>query len=85
MSVMYGWMFLGAACYFAYGVLRPYVWNMTGQLLGFLAYDLVLIGPFVRHLWQVEPAMLPNLLVYIAVLLYSGGLAVWALFFRRAR
>jgi hypothetical protein len=83
MSVVYGWAFIGAAFYFGYGVLRPFVWNMRGQLLAFLAYDLILIGPYLRHLGQVEPGLMLNLLVYIAVLLYSGGLAVWGLFLRR--
>ena len=82
MSVVYGWAFVGAAFYFGYGVLRPYAWNAIGQLWAFLAYDLVLIVPYVLHLGSVEPELLPNLLVYIAVLVYSGALALWYLFVR---
>ena len=41
-------IFLGSAIYFAYGLQRPVWGNAKGQLLGFLAYDLVLIVPFVR-------------------------------------
>jgi hypothetical protein len=48
-QVLYGWIFLGAACYFAYGVIRPVWGNAKGQLWGFLAYDLVLIGPYLMH------------------------------------
>lgn len=82
MSVVYGWAFIGAAFYFGYGVLRPYAWNAIGQLWAFLAYDLVLIVPYVLHLGSVEPALLPNLVVYIAVLVYSGALSIWYLFVR---
>src|SRR5688572_18383009 len=42
-GILYGWMFIGAAAYFAYGLLRPSWHNAGGQLAGFLAYDLVLI------------------------------------------
>jgi len=45
-SVFYGCIFIGAMCYFLYGLVYPYWANARGQLLGFLAYDLVLIGPF---------------------------------------
>ena len=48
-SVVYGWVFLGAAAYFGYGVLVPKWHNACGQLLGFLAYDVVLILPFLDH------------------------------------
>jgi hypothetical protein len=80
MSVVYGWIFLGASVYFIYAVLRPYRYNAVGQLLGFLAYDIVLIVPFIQHLGAVDPALRLNLIVYIAVLLFSGGLAIHYLF-----
>lgn len=79
-SVIYGWMFLGAAAYFAYGLLRPSWHNAAGQLAGFLAYDLVLIVPFIQHLSVVQPRLLPNLIIYIVVVSYSGLLAVYYLF-----
>jgi hypothetical protein len=63
-SVLYGWIFLGAAGYF-------------------LVYDLILIVPFVALLFGREPFLAPNLLYYIAVLVYSGGLAVYFLFVRQ--
>ena len=45
--VVDGWLFLGASVYFIYAVARP-AWEMpTGPLLGFLAYDIVLILPFI--------------------------------------
>lgn len=79
-QIIYGWMFLGAAAYFAYGVLRPGWVNAGGQLAGFLAYDVVLIGPFLAHLGDISPALLPNLIVYILVLVFSGLLAIYYLF-----
>ncbi len=43
LRVVMGLMFLGAAMYFVYGLLRPSWLNAAGQYIGFLAYDLVLI------------------------------------------
>ncbi|HET7144334.1 MAG TPA: hypothetical protein VFI68_09975 [Anaerolineales bacterium] len=79
-SVVFGCIFLGDAFYFLYGMFRPNWHNALGQLLSFLAYDLVLIVPFVGLLDTVEPARYINLIVYTAVLIYSGGLAVYYLF-----
>ncbi len=45
LSVLYGLIFLGAACYFLYGFLVPLWGNAQGQLIGFLAYGAVLIAP----------------------------------------
>ncbi len=75
-SIVYGLIFLGAAVYFAYGLRRPVWGNAQGQLIGFLAYDLVLIVPFVR-LWLVAPSL--NLAVYLAVIAGSALLAIWYL------
>ncbi|MCB0043307.1 MAG: hypothetical protein KDH08_23670 [Anaerolineae bacterium] len=83
-SVLYGWIFLGAALYFAYGVFKPVWGNAVGQLLGFLAYDLVLIVPFLRHFAVVNSDLRINLTVYTAVLIYSGLLAAYFLFVNRA-
>ena len=82
-SAVYGFVFIGAALYFAYGLVRPVWGNATGQLLGFLAYDLVLIGPYLDHWQRVLPHLRVNLAVYIAVLVYSGGLAATYLIIRR--
>jgi len=79
-TVLYGWMFLGAAAYFAYGVLRPGWYNAGGQLAGFLAYDVVLIVPFLQRLSTIEPELRLNLIIYIIVLSYSGLLAIYYLF-----
>ena len=78
-SVIFGCIFVGDAFYFLYGLIRPRWGNAFGQLLSFLAYDLVLIIPFVFLLNTVEPGRMVNLVVYIAVLVYSGGLAAYYL------
>ncbi len=79
-SVLFGWIFLGAAIYFVHGLLWPGWANAAGQLLGFLAYDLVLIGPFLAHFGAVAPEHRTSLIVYVAVLVYSGALAIFYLF-----
>jgi hypothetical protein len=79
-SVIFGYIFLGDAFYFLYGMFRPQWHNALGQLLSFLAYDLVLIIPFIGLLNTVKPERYVNLVVYLAVLLYSAGLAIYFLF-----
>lgn len=82
-SVFYGCIFLGAMVYFLYGVVYPSWGNAKGQLLGFLAYDLVLIGPFLQHFSTVRPEMRLSLILYSAVVAYSGLLAIYFLFLHR--
>jgi hypothetical protein len=79
-SVVFGCIFLGDAFYFLYSLYRPVWGNTCGQLLSFLAYDLVLIVPFIALFDTVPPERMLNLIVYIAVLVYSGGLAIYYLF-----
>jgi hypothetical protein len=79
-SVFYGCIFLGAMCYFLYGLVYPSWGNAKGQLLGFLAYDLVLIGPFLQHFSTVRPELRLSLFLYTAVVVYSGLLAIYFLF-----
>ena len=79
-SVIFGFIYLGAAAYFIYGVLDPRWPNAQGQLIGFLAYDLVLIGPFVDRFDEVHGGELTSLIVYTAFVAYSGLLAIYYLF-----
>ena len=79
-SVMVGIIFLADATYFAYGLLKPAWSNARGQLLAFLVYDLVLIVPLLRHFQTVKPESLVNLVLYAAVVVYSGALAGYYLF-----
>jgi hypothetical protein len=75
-SIVYGIIFLGAAVYFAFGLLWPVWGNAKGQLAGFLAYDLVLVVPFTR-LWFAVPSL--SLAIYLAVIACSAVLAIWYL------
>jgi hypothetical protein len=83
LSTVIGWMFLGAALYFVYGLMRPVWANAAGQLLGFLVYDLVLIVPFLRRLPTVAPEHRMGLIVYTAVVVYSALIAIYFLFLHR--
>jgi hypothetical protein len=77
--VLFGWIFLGASLYFIYGVARPVWHNARGQLMGFLAYDLVLILPFLVLLGDVKPEFMLSLVIYLVVIVYSGALAIYYL------
>jgi hypothetical protein len=79
-SVIFGCIFIGDAFYFLYSLLYPRWHNAAGQLLSFLAYDLVLIVPFLMLFKTVKPEFMFSLVVYVGVLVYSGGLAVYFLF-----
>ena len=82
-SVIFGLIFLGAAFYFLTALLSS-EWNSArGQLLGFLAYDLVLIGPFLAHFNTVNPDHRLSLIIYTLVLVYSGALAIYFLFINK--
>ncbi len=80
-SVIFGCIFLGDAFYFLYGLLFPNWHNAKGPLLSFLAYDLVLIFPFLALFSTIKPQFELSLIVYIAVLIYSGAIAVYYSFF----
>ena len=82
-SVVYGWIFLGAAVYFAYAVAKPLWENAAGPLLGFLAYDLVLILPFLQRFSDVPDHQRLSLIIYTAIVSYSGLLATYYLFVDR--
>ena len=79
-SVLFGCIFLGNATYFLHGSLYPRWHNALGQLLSFLAYDLVLIGPFLLLFQTVQPQFMLSLVIYVVVLLCSGAVAFYYLF-----
>lgn len=83
LSVVMGWMFLGAAVYFAYALLRPSWLNAAGQLIGFLAYDIVLIVPFLTLLPTTAAEFRPGLTIYTAVVALSALLAIYYLFINK--
>jgi hypothetical protein len=79
-SMVFGCIFLGDALYYLYGLLVPRLSNAIGQLLSFLVYDLVLIGPFLQLFASVAPPHRLSLIVYVGVLIFSALLAVHYLF-----
>jgi hypothetical protein len=83
-AALVGCSFLGSAAYFLYSVAFPDWHNAYAPLWGFLAYDLLLIVPFVLRLGSTDSAHLPALVVNIAVLVYSGALAVYYLLIAKA-
>ena len=76
-SVLYGIIFLGAMAYFIYGLIYPVWGNACGQLIGFIAYDIVLIVPFVQHFANVGTEMRSSLVVYTTVVALSGLFALY--------
>jgi len=91
--VLLGWMFFGDAFYFLYALLFPRWRNACAQLCSFLAYDLVLLGPFLMR-WpllrdyfpdtpRLPDHLLDNLIIYTLVLIYSGALGIYYLFIDR--
>jgi hypothetical protein len=42
-----------------------------------------LIVPFIQHFKTVRPDLWVNLVIYVAVIAYSGGLALYYLFVKR--
>lgn len=79
LSTFFGFLFLGSAAYFWYGLRRPTWDNAIGQLAAFLAYDLVMIEPLVERLPTVPSSFALSLWLYIAVVVGSAILAAWYL------
>jgi len=78
-AVMFGWVFLGDACFFAHALVRPR-WALVGpQLLAFLVYDLVLLPPFLALADDVAPGHGTSFVLYTTVLVLSAAIAVWFL------
>ncbi len=82
-SALVGCFFLGSACYFLYGLIFPRWHTACGQLWSFLAYDLVLIVPFLLRAATVSSAQLPSLIVNTIILVYSAALALYYLLIKQ--
>ena len=82
-SAIVGCFFLGSSCYFLYGLISPHWHAASGQLWSFLAYDIVLIVPFLLHFATVSSAQLPSLIVNSILLVYSGALAIYYLLIKK--
>lgn len=83
-SMMFGSLFLGSCVYFAYTLFRPSWGVAKSQLLAFLAYDLVLIVPYLRHLSTVKPEHKTSLIVYLTVIIYTMLLCIYYLFINKS-
>jgi hypothetical protein len=79
LSTIFGWVFLGGAALFAYGLVHPPWITGAGILASFLIYDVILLGPFVQRLPAAAPEHRTNLIIYIVALTYSGLLAIYYL------
>ena len=84
-QMLVGCLFLGAAAYFAYGIVRPAWPNAAGQLMAFLLYDLVLFPPLAAQLATVASEHRLSLLVYLAALVGSALLAGYYFLIDRER
>lgn len=88
-AVVFGWMFLGDAFYFLYALLQPRWVNAAPQLWSFLAYDVVLIGPFLNRLMtqttndSASQYGYASLVVYIGILFFSAAVTIYYLFLDR--
>ncbi|HEY4279046.1 MAG TPA: hypothetical protein VGM91_12540 [Conexibacter sp.] len=82
-SIIFGFVFLGASVYFIHGLWRPSWANAAGQLAGFLAYDVILLVPLLRHANQVHGVQTVSTVVYSTVLVLSGLVGIYYLFVAR--
>jgi len=80
LSVIFGWLFIGALGLFLYALYRPYWAMASGALASFLAYDLVLIVPFLRRIPSIEPQFRLSMILYLIAIVTSAGLAIYTLF-----
>lgn len=78
-STLYGWVFLGLSLYYAFSLRRRAWHHARGQLLGFLAYDILLIGPLLSRVSGIEPQFVLGLGAAIGIVLVSGALGIWFL------
>lgn len=94
-ATLFGFVFLGAAAYFAHAVARARWAFGAPPLWGFLAYDLVLFVPYSKLLLadpgaaddiygSGEPVNRTGLVIYLTVLSTSALLALYAMFLHPA-
>lgn len=74
-----GWLCLGTAVYLSCGFLLPQWQDACGQLVGLLAHDLVLAGPYLERLASATAEDRPSLTMHLAIMAGSALLAVYYL------
>jgi hypothetical protein len=82
-GLLYGWLFAGTGASLLYGLVRNKWEIVSAQLLAFLAYDIVLIPPFIDFFNKVQADKLPGFIVYFGFVTGSAIVAVYYLFFDR--
>ena len=82
-SALVGCFFLSSSCYFLYGLIFQRWHTACGQLWSFLAYDIVLIVPFLLRFATVSSAQLPSLIINTVILVFSGALAIYYLLIKK--
>lgn len=83
-SALYGCLFLGVSMNYAVAAARGQMIDAKTSMFGFLIYDLILIGPFLRRFPVVPDANRLSLTLYVIVLVFSAIVAVWLFWFDRA-
>lgn len=68
------------AGYFAIDLLVPHWHDRAGQPVAFLAYSLMLTGPFLASLPAIAPALRASLVIYLGMIIFSGALVIYFLF-----
>lgn len=82
-AILYGWMLIGGALYFAWVLYRPTWENGYPALYALLAYDLVLLGP---ALWLLkggasQVVVVPSYLwAFVVTLLATAVASCWILY-----
>ena len=76
-SVLFGLFYFASITYFIDGWRRAGMGNALGQLAAFFVYDIVLIPRYLAHWEKAQGGFKISLMVYLAVLFWSAGLAVW--------
>ncbi len=80
----FGAIFLGLSLAYGLSALWADRDMALVAMLGFLAYDLVLLPPFLLHFATVRPEHLLSLSIYVAVLVYSAIVALGLIWQDRA-
>jgi hypothetical protein len=83
LSTVFGWLFMSAAVFYGYALLRPGWANASGHLAAFLSYDVVMLLPLLTRLPGIAPEFRLSMYIYVASLLYSTGLAIYYLFINK--
>lgn len=77
-AVIYGWMLVGGSLFFGWSLLRPKWENGYPALYALIAYDLLLIGPFLRLFRAPVPVVIIPFYLWAAVIVILGS-GIWSI------